>query len=119
MKTAAIRLASLKVTVPLKAEQLPRDLVPPDGPPGEPLLDLVLEGGLTARARLNGRNYRRMLKQVDDNGAANVVIVLQGTLKPPAEKGGPHALTDAGFQVNVKTPKPAPEPTPATESAAG
>jgi hypothetical protein len=89
-KTAAVRLASLKVTVPLKPEQLPRDLVPPDGPPGEPLLDLVLEGGLTVRARLNGRNYRRMLKQVDDSGAENVAVILQGTLKPPAEPGGTH-----------------------------
>jgi hypothetical protein len=116
-KTAAVRLASLKVTVPLKPEQLPRDLVPPDGPPGEPLLDLVLEGGLTVRARLNGRNYRRMLKQVDDSGAENVAVILQGTLKPPAEPGGPHVLVDAGFQVNVKTPKPAPEGAPAPEAA--
>jgi hypothetical protein len=28
-------------------------------------------------------------------------------LKPPAEAGGAHVLTDAGFQVNVKTSKPA------------
>jgi hypothetical protein len=78
----------------------------------------VLEGGLTVRARLNGRNYRRMLKQVDDSGAANVAVILLGTLKPPAEPGGPHVLTDAGFQVNVKTPKAAPEPS-APETAAG
>jgi hypothetical protein len=111
-KTATIGVPSLKVAVPLAADALPRDLVPPDGPPGEPLLDLVLEGGVTARAKINGRNYRRMLKQVNDHGAANVVIVLQGVLKPPAEPGGPHALLDAGFQVNVRTPKPAPDPAP-------
>jgi hypothetical protein len=113
MRTAAVRLASLKVTVPLKPEQLPRDLVPPEGPPGEPLLDLVLEGGVTVRARLNGRNYRRMMKQVDEAGAAGVVIILQGVLKPPTEPGGPHVLADAGFQVSVKTPKSAPEAAPA------
>jgi hypothetical protein len=113
-KTATIRVPALKVAVPLAADALPRGLVPPDGPPGEPTLDVALDGTpLTARAKVNGRNYRRMLKQVDEQGAANVVIVLQGVLKPPAEPGGPLVLVDAGFQVNVKTPKPAPaEPGP-------
>src|SRR5206468_2735063 len=51
-KTATIRVPSLKVTVPLAVEALPGDLVPVDGPAGEPTLDLVLEGGsLTVRAK--------------------------------------------------------------------
>jgi hypothetical protein len=63
--TATIRVPGLKVAVPLAADALPRDLVPPDGPAGEPTLELVLEGGsLTARASLNGKNYRKLLKQV-------------------------------------------------------
>jgi hypothetical protein len=50
-KTATIQVPGLKVTVPLAADALPRDLVPMDGPAGEPVLDLVLEGGsLTVRA---------------------------------------------------------------------
>src|SRR3954454_2421191 len=101
---ATIRVPALKVTVPLAADALPRDLVPMDGPAGEPVLDLVLDGGaLTARAKLNGRNYRKMLKQIAEHGAANVAVVLQGVLRPPAVPGGPFVLEGAGFQVNVKT----------------
>jgi hypothetical protein len=105
---AIIRVPGLKVAVPLAADALPRDLVPADGPAGEPTIDLVLEGGsLTARARINGKNYRKMLKQIAEQGAANVAVVLQGTLRPPAAPGGPFVLEGAGFQVNVKTPRPA------------
>ena len=64
-KTATIRVPSLKVTVPLAAAALPGDLVPMDGPAGEPTFDIVLEGGsLTVRAKLNGKNYRKLIKQV-------------------------------------------------------
>jgi hypothetical protein len=107
MSTATIRVPGLKVTVALAAEALPRDLVPMDGPAGEPTLDLVLEGTpLTARAKLNGKNYRKLLKQIAEQGAGNVAVVLQGTLRPPAAPGGPLVLDSAGFQVNVKTPRP-------------
>jgi hypothetical protein len=106
--SATIRVPGLKVTVPLAADALPRDLVPMDGPAGEPTLELVLDGTpLTARAKLNGKNYRKMLKQIAEVGASNVSVVLQGTLRPPAAAGGPLVLDSAGFQVNVKTPRPA------------
>jgi hypothetical protein len=63
-----IRVSSLKVTVPLAAAALPRDLVPMDGPACEP----VLEGGsLTVRARINGKNYRKLLRQIEEDGAEN------------------------------------------------
>ena len=105
---ATIHVPGLKVTVPLAADVLPRDLVPMEGPAGDPSLELVLDGGpLTARARLNGKNYRKMLKQIAEHGAGNVVVVLQGVLRPPAAPGGPYVLEGAGFQVNVKTPRPA------------
>ena len=105
---ATIHVPGLKVTVPLAADALPRDLVPMEGPAGEPTLDLVLEGGaLTARAKLNGKNYRKMLKQIAEHGAGNVVVVLQGVLRPPPAPGGPFVLEGAGFQVNIKTPRPA------------
>jgi hypothetical protein len=108
MTTATIRVPGLKVAVPLKPDQLPQDLVPPEpAPVGEPVIELVLEGGLTARAKINGKNYRRMLKQIAEQGAENVVIILQGTLTPPTAKGGPFVLEGAGFQINIKTPKPA------------
>src|SRR4051812_12865195 len=111
MSAATIRVPGLKVTVPLPAEALPRDLVPAEGPPGEPTLELALDGTtLVARARLNGRNYRKMLKQVDEQGAANVSVVLQGVLRPAATPGGPLELEGAGFQVTVKAPRPSPPP---------
>jgi hypothetical protein len=69
---------------------------------------LVLEGSpLTALAQLNGKNYRKMLKTIAEHGAGNVAVVLQGVLRPPADQGGPYLLEGAGFQVNLKTPRPA------------
>src|SRR4051812_24523010 len=112
--TDTIRVAGLKVAVPLAADALPADLVPPDGPAGEPTLELVLEGGsLKLQAKINGKNYRRMMKQIAEQGAGNVAVVLQGVLRPPATEGDPFVLAEAGFQVNVKTRKragPAEEP---------
>jgi hypothetical protein len=111
--TATIRVPGLKVTVPLAAAALPPDLVPMEGPAGEPILDLVLEGGeLTVRAKLNGKNYRKMLKQVLDHGADNMAVAIQGVLRPPASPGGPFVLEGAGFQAVVKTPRPADPPPP-------
>ena len=99
---ATIPVAGLKVAVPLAADALPRDLVPMDGPPGEPVLELVLgDGSLRAAAKINGKNYRRLLKTIAEQGAGNVVVVLQGNLRPLAAPGGPLVLADAGFQVNV------------------
>ena len=116
-KSATIRVPSWKVTVPLAADLLPRDLVPMDGPAGEPSIDLVLDGAsLTARAKINGKNYRKMIKQIDDHGAANVVVVLQGVLRPPAGQSAPYVLEGAGFQVNVKAPKPV-DPAPSAVSS--
>ena len=109
LKHATIRVPGLKVAVPLTADAIPQDLVPMEGPAGEPVIELVLEGGsLTALAKLNGKNYRKMLKTVAEQVAANVAVVLQGTLHPPAGQGRPFTLEGAGFQVNVKTPNPGP-----------
>ena len=117
MTKATIRVTGLKVAVPLAADALPRDLVPMDGPAGEPTIELVLEGSpLTALAKINGKNYRKMLKQIAEHGAGNVAVVLQGVLRPPAAPGGPFVLEGAGFQVNVKTPRPAESGGEPTES---
>jgi hypothetical protein len=111
---ATTRVPGLKVAVPLAAELLPRDRVPSDGPAGEPVLELVREGGsLRARAKLNGKNDRKLLKPIAAQGAENVAIVLQGVLMPAAAPGGPFVLAEAGFQVNRKAPRragPAREP---------
>ena len=104
MKTVTIRVNGLKVAIPLRAAEVPRDLVPMDGPAGEPIIELALEGSsLLVRAKFNGKNYRRMLKTIDEHGADNVAVVLQGLLRPA--EGGGYMLEGAGFQVNVKTPK--------------
>src|SRR3954453_17781527 len=109
MKSATIRVKGLKVAIPLRAAEVPRDLVSMDGPAGEPVIDLAVEGSnLVVRARLNGKNYRKMLKTIDEHGADNVVVVLQGLLRPA--EGGGYLLEGSGFQVNVKTPKPATTP---------
>jgi hypothetical protein len=109
---ATITVPSLKLAVPLRASQLPADLVPADGPAGEPTIDVVLEGGsLTVRAKLNGKNLRKNLRLIAEHGPDSVAVVLQGTLRPPAGAGGPYVLESAGLQVNVKTSKPSPEAT--------
>ena len=80
-----------------------------EGPAGEPVIELVLAGSnLTAIARCNGKNYRKMLKTIAEHGADGVAVVLQGTLRPPVAQGGAFVLEGAGFQVNLKTPRPAP-----------
>ncbi|HMB07555.1 MAG TPA: hypothetical protein VKP69_27970, partial [Isosphaeraceae bacterium] len=56
-------------------------------------------------ARLNGKNYRKMLKTIAEHGKDNVVVVLQGLMR---DQGGKLYLEGAGFQVNVKSPAPAP-----------
>ena len=48
-----------------------------------------------------------MLKTIAEQGADNVAVVLQGVLRPPAAQGGTFVLEGAGFQVNIKTPRPA------------
>jgi hypothetical protein len=107
---AQIKVPGLKVAVPLPANTIPQDLVPPEGPAGEPIIELVLEGStLTTLAKVNGKNYRKMLKTIAEQGADAVAVVLQGVLRPPADQGGPYLLEGAGFQVNLKTPRQAPE----------
>jgi hypothetical protein len=116
-KMATIKVPSLKVTVPLAAAALPANLVPMDGPAGEPVLDLVLEGGsLTVRAKINGKNYRKMLKQIAEHGANNMAVALQGVLRSPVSPGDPFVLEGAGFQAVVKTPRPAESGGELTES---
>ena len=107
---AQIKVPGLKVAVPLPIAAIPMDLVPPDGPAGEPAIELVLEGSdLAVLAKLNGKNFRKILRSIAENGPDNVFVVLQGTLRPPTAKGGPFILEGAGCQCNIK---------PATSTAA-
>ena len=105
MTEIPIAVRKIKVVVPLAVEGLPG--VPLEGPIGDLTLTLALEGsGLCVPARVNGKSYRRMLKAVAAEGAANVKVMLQGDLI--ARPGGGAVLENAGFQVVVKTaPAPA------------
>src|SRR3954471_13450884 len=107
MKTATIRVNGLKVAVSLRAAEVPRDLVPMEGPAGEPVIELAREGSsLAVRAKFNGKNYRRMLKTIDEQGPDNVAVVLQGLLRPA--EGGGFVLEGAGFQGNIRRPQAGP-----------
>src|SRR5512144_320969 len=95
-KHATIRLKGLKVLQPIPAELVPVDLVPPDGPAGNPAITLELEGiGPVCTAVLNGKSYRRMLKALAERGPEGVTILLQGTLRPGP--GGLPVLEGAGI----------------------
>jgi hypothetical protein len=109
MNEIPIAVKKIKLSVPLKAEGLPA--VPLEGPIGDLTLRLALEGSsLAIPARINGKSYRKMIKTVQEKGAGNVTVILQGDLVAPAG-GGPVTLESAGFQVIVKAP-----PAPSTPS---
>ena len=100
---ATIRLRGLKVATPIAADQVPLDLVPADGPAGNPTVTLELEGfGPVCTAQLNGKSYRRMLKALAERGPEGVTILLQGTLKPVP--GGLPVLEGAGISAVPRSP---------------
>ncbi|MBV8382893.1 MAG: hypothetical protein JOZ63_09810 [Planctomycetaceae bacterium] len=100
---ATIRLKGLKVATPIAADEVPLDLVPPDGPAGNPAITLELEGvGPVCTAVLNGKSYRRMLKALAERGPEGVTILLQGTLKPGP--GGLPVLEGAGISAVPRSP---------------
>ena len=72
-KHATIRLKGLKVLQADPGRAVPVDLVPADGPAGNPTLTLELEGvGPVCTAVLNGKSYRRMLKALAERGPEGV-----------------------------------------------
>jgi hypothetical protein len=102
-KHATIRLKGLKVLQPIPAELVPVDLVPADGPAGNPAITLELEGvGPVCTAVLNGKSYRRMLKALAERGPEGVTILLQGTLRPGP--GGLPVLEGAGISAVPRSP---------------
>jgi hypothetical protein len=110
MPNVTIPVKTLKINTLLSPEALPANLVPPEpAPAGDPVIDLELEGSpLVVRARLNGKSYRRALKTIAEQGAGNVMVVLQGSLRPPPSPGEPYSLEQAGLAVTVKAPKETP-----------
>jgi hypothetical protein len=86
-RTAVVPLRSFKMSWVMTPERLPRDVLPPEGEPGEVEFTLQLENGAPPiKATFNARNYRRMLKEVDAD-PHGVMLSLQGYLT-----GGPNGL---------------------------
>jgi hypothetical protein len=91
-----------KLAVPVPADALPP--VSLEGPIGDVTILLALEGSaLVIPARVNGKNYRRVLRTVAEKGAANVTVILQGDLVATPEGGV--RLESAGFQVVERAAK--------------
>jgi len=103
MRTAVVPLRSFKMSWAISPERLPRDVLPPEGEPGEVEWTLQLDNGAPPiKATFNARNYRRMLKEVDAS-TSGVMIALQGYLA-----AGPDGLflEKAGFRVERKVSRP-------------
>jgi len=89
----------VKVTLPLRPDQLPRDVLPREGGPNVEIeLTIEVEGGqrpLLITAVFNSRNYRRAVKAIDEHGGSATVLI-QGRLTGAGE------LLDAGIAVQAK-----------------
>jgi Domain of unknown function (DUF4326) len=104
-----IHVRGLKIASLIPADAIPADLVPPEPQPaGRAIFEVALEGsGLVLRVECNGKAVRKALKAIAEHGADGVNLLLQGTIKPPAQPGGPLRLEDAGLSAMPKAPKPA------------
>jgi hypothetical protein len=107
-RRATIRVKGVKINTLLPPAALLADLVPPEPQSaGNPVLELEVEGTpLVLRAVLNGKAVRRALKAIAEHGPENVVVLLQGVLRPAAAPGGPYELDAAGLAVTPRTPRP-------------
>jgi len=106
-QSARIEVQSLKITLPLKPSQVPRDILPSEGTPGTAKMklfwDVVLVGQEEEvyRVGFSVKNYRKCLKTLEGHEAEGreCVVLLQGKLV----SGG--VIEDGGLSVQVKTPK--------------
>lgn len=84
---------------------MPRDVVPANGPAGDVLWLVEIQGGnAVLPARLNGKNYRRLLRELDA-AQEPLAVVLQASLRtgPGTDRLG---LMDAGFRAAPKSSVP-------------
>jgi hypothetical protein len=104
-----IHVRGLKIANLIPADVLPADLVPPEPhPAGRAIFELKLEGsGLVVRVECNGKAVRKALKAIAEHGPDGVNVLLQGTIKPPAQPGAPFWLEGAGLSALPKAPKAA------------
>lgn len=104
MFKARVDVPGFKVTLPLKPEQVPREILPPLGAPGSKKLkvfwDVALPGDKEQvyRVAFGVKNYRRAISAIDEYVAEgrDCVILLQGRLV------GDFLIEDAGLAVQVR-----------------
>ncbi len=106
-QSARIEVQSLKITLPLKPEQVPRDILPEVGTPGTAKMkvfwDVVLVGQAEEvyRVGFSVKNYRKCLNTLVQHEADGneCIVLLQGKLV----SGG--VIEDGGLSVQVKKVK--------------
>jgi hypothetical protein len=87
----SVAVKAIKVTIVLD----PHVLRP--APAGaDVVLEVTMEGGIAARARLNPKSYRKALDAVREQGPDNATLILQGRMVTPGE------IIDAGIAVMPK-----------------
>jgi hypothetical protein len=96
---------TLKITIPLKANQIPKNLVPAEpAPTGNPTLNIQLQDTSTIiPCQLSGKNARKTLKALATQ-PEDTNLVLNGNLTPGI-KQGTWQIINASFQVFLK-PQP-------------
>jgi hypothetical protein len=95
-RSATVDLRSFKVSWVMSPERVPRDVLPPEGEPGEVEWLLQLEESAPPiYANFNARNYRHVVKELDAN-PGGLMLTLQGQL---TGRGGKLVLEKAGFRV--------------------
>ncbi len=98
-------IRALNVTATLEPSTIPREVVPANGPAGDVLWLVEIQGGSAVLpARLNGKNYRRLLRDLDA-AKEPLAVVLQASLRtgPGTDRLG---LMDAGFRAAPKASVP-------------
>lgn len=103
-----IEVPSIKVSVPIHSDRLPRDVLPPAGAPGsaKAMVTLKLKSdGLELRAVVKAKSYRDVLTKIDTS-PHGAFVVLQGKLK------GKNEIVEAGFTVQPIVPKESASATP-------
>ena len=99
-----ITVPAIKVTIPLRPEQIPPGLVPAEpAPVGAPILTVQLAGtNVIVPVHLSGKNARKTLKLLAQHGPDGVNLVVNGTLKP-GPQAGTWMVAEASFQSFVKS----------------
>jgi sRNA-binding protein len=100
-QSARISVQSLKITLPLKPEQVSREILPKVGTPGTAKMkvfwDLVLAGQekQVFRVGFSVKNYRKCLNTLEQHEGSECIVLLQGKLV----NGG--VIESAGLSVQV------------------